>query len=74
MREQWKGAFVAFIVIWTGALAISVLRLRATVCPRCGGMFHARRTGSGFTLGLTLGRQCLNCGLPVDADRVESGA
>jgi hypothetical protein len=66
---KWKQAFTAFILLWTAGLAFSVIRLRATRCPRCGGLFHSRRTEKGWGLGMTLGRQCLNCGLALDADR-----
>lgn len=70
MRAKWKAAFLAFIVVWTAALAVSVIRLRTAKCPRCGALFHTRRTEGGWSPGMTLGRRCLNCGLAIDADRV----
>jgi hypothetical protein len=73
VHQKWQTAFVAFVLVWTTGLAISVIRLRTTVCPRCGGMFHTRRTERGWALGMTLGRQCLNCGLRLDAGRGPAG-
>lgn len=69
MHQKWQTAFVGFVLIWTAALAVSVIRLRATRCPRCGALFHARRTEHGHAWGMTLGRRCQNCGLEIDAGR-----
>ena len=67
--QKWKEAFFGFVMLWTAGLAISVIRLRITRCPRCGGLFHVRRTKKGWGWGMTLGNQCLSCGLKLNADR-----
>lgn len=69
MNKKNKQAFIAFIMVWTAALAFSVIRLRAAICPRCGAPFHSRPAGNGWSRGMTLARQCLNCGLRLDAGR-----
>jgi len=69
MHQKRKEVFFAFIAIWTAALACSVIRLRAAICPRCGAPFHSRRTDGNRSRGITLARACLNCGLKLDAGR-----
>ncbi len=69
MQQKWQMPFVGFVLVWTAGLAISVIRLRATRCPRCGALFHTRRTQREWALGMTLGRRCQNCGLELDAGR-----
>jgi hypothetical protein len=68
VMEKWKEAFFGFVLLWTGGLAISVIRLRIARCPRCRGFYHVRRTKKGWGWGMTLGKQCLSCGLKLDAD------
>ncbi len=65
LHQRWQTAFLGFVLLWTVALAISVIRLRTARCPRCGGLFHVRRTERGWALGMSLGRRCLNCGLAL---------
>ncbi|HZO80173.1 MAG TPA: hypothetical protein VFB33_00635 [Candidatus Binataceae bacterium] len=74
MRGKWQAAFAGFVVVWTAALAFSVIRLRAARCPRCGAPFHAKRSERGWTLGMTLGRRCLSCGLELGAGRTATRA
>jgi len=69
MHQKNKGAFFGFIVIWSAALAFSVFRLRAALCPRCGAPFHSRRTDGNRLRGMKLARACVNCGLKLDAER-----
>lgn len=69
VMQKWKVAFPGFVLLWTGGLAISVIRLRLARCPRCGGLYHVRRTKKGWGWGMTLGKECLSCGLKLDADR-----
>jgi hypothetical protein len=74
IHQKRQAAFIGFVLIWTAGLALSVIRLRATRCPRCGGLFHTRRTERGWALGMTLGRQCQNCGLGLDAGQAPARA
>ena len=56
------------ILIWAIGFVRSIARGMFSRCPRCNGYFHsARGTPSFFNL---LARKCMQCGLPLRADRV----
>jgi hypothetical protein len=61
-------ALMGVVFIWVIGLVVAVSRTAFSHCPRCNGYFHsARGTPSFFNL---LARKCMQCGLPLRADRV----
>ena len=61
-------ALMGVVFIWVIGFVAAVSRTAFSRCPRCNGYFHsARGTPSFFNL---LARKCMQCGLPLRADRV----
>lgn len=61
-------AMAPFILVWVVCFVRCISRLAFSICPRCGGFFHSvSGTPSFFNL---LAHQCMQCGLPLKADRV----
>lgn len=49
-------ALAGIAVLWTGAFAVSVLRMSSARCPRCGECFYGKRVLFG-------GKACASCGM-----------
>jgi hypothetical protein len=61
-------ALMGIVFIWVIGFVVAVSRTAFSHCPRCNGYFHSTRgTPSFFNL---LARKCIQCGLPLRADRV----
>jgi hypothetical protein len=59
-------AVAPFILVWVVGFVRYTARTAFSHCPRCGGYFHST-TGTPSFWNL-LARECMQCGLPLDAD------
>jgi hypothetical protein len=61
-------ADVPIVLVWVTGFVIAVSRTAFTRCPRCGEFFHSTHGSPTFWNLLT--SKCMQCGLPLRADRV----
>jgi len=61
-------ADVPIILVWAVGFVYSIARGMFSRCPRCGALFFS--THGSPTLWNLLASKCMQCGLPLKADRV----
>jgi hypothetical protein len=59
---------IAVILIWAVGFIRSIARGMFCRCPRCGGLFFS--THGSPTMWNLLARKCMQCGLPLKAERI----